>query len=135
MSTKRRLLMTLIFLLSLVPMALSQFVHGEYDLPGFLVLTTPVGFFACLFVLLGLWCPFSSPRTNRLLCTLGLPGMVAAELYTCLTWYAPAVLSIRKSLTLVSPAFFLGLAASAAAVLLYLLLRRDAVRGDPAPLP
>ena len=35
---------------------------------------------------------------------------------------------------LVSPAFFLSLAASAAAVLLYLLLRRSAAGSDPAPL-
>lgn len=129
MSTKKRLLLTGLFFLSLSPMLLSQFggLEGGRELPGLLALTTPIGLFAFMFVLMGFWCSFSSQRINRLLCAIGLPGIVLAELYTCLTWHDSSVLSLRESLCGVLPMFWVGVAASCLMVLAYALLLRGRV--------
>lgn len=129
MSTKKRLLLTGLFFLSLSPMLLGQFggLEGIRELPGLIALTTPIGFFAFLFVLVGFWCPFASQRTNRLLCAIGLPGIVLSELYTCLTWHDPVVLSLQESLRGVLPAFWLGITASCLMVLAYVVLLRGRV--------
>lgn len=129
MSTKKRLLLTGLFFLSLSPMFLSQFggLEGIRELPGLIALTTPIGFFAFLFVLMGFWCPFASVRTNRVLCAIGLPGIVLSELYTCLTWHDPTAFSLQESLRGVFPAFWVGIAASCLMVLVYVVLLRGRV--------
>lgn len=113
----KKLLLSVTFLFSLAPMALSQYggCRGVQELSGFLNLCNPLGILSILIFFAGVWLPLTQKHAGTALCVLGSSGMVASEVYTFFTWHIQTIsgkLSLQTSLRLTYPEFYIGLAVS-----------------------
>ncbi len=123
----KQTLILVLFFISLLPMGLPQYGGGRemQELPGLFALCSLEGFFAVIVALLGITRIMPSRRLNRAYSILGLFGIVGAEIYTFFTWYYHTIIgeiSLQRSLEFSYPEFWLGLAASCAMALIYVLL-------------
>lgn len=130
---KRKLFWSAAFAVSLLPMLLSQYggARGVQEISGLINLYNPIAVVSVLLFFIGIWVPFRGRAAGRALSGVGVCGVVAAELYTFLTWHVRTItgeISLRHSVRLAFPEFYVGLAVSlcmAAAYLIFLLRTRD----------
>lgn len=124
---KKKLTVSALFVLSLLPMLLPQYggCRGVQELPGIINLRNPIGIVSILLFVCGVWLPLCSKATGKLLGFLGCIGIVISEGCTFFTWHIPTItgaLSLKTSLRLAFPEFYIGLAVSAAMVIAYGIL-------------
>lgn len=121
---KRKIFLTIAFLISLIPMVASQYggVRGVREISGLTNLWNPIGIIAVLLFLIGLWFPFKRRRLGQILSIVGLIGIIAAEIFTFLTWPIPTYqghINLGYSFENAFPEFYLGLTTSALMLITY----------------
>ena len=129
MELKNKIKLTIAFALSLLPMLLSQYggMRGIQEISGLINLTNPIGLLALVLFLVGVWVPFENKKTGWAMGILGTIGMVISEIYNYFTWYALTItgeISLKNSILLAFPEFYLGLVVSVFMVVVYLLIAK-----------
>ena len=117
------------FALSLLPMVLSQYggMRGIQEISGLINLTNPIGLLALVLFLVGVWVPFENKRTGWIMGLVGTVGMVVSEIYNYFTWHVLTItgeISLKNSILLAFPEFYLGLVVSVLMVVVYLLITK-----------
>ena len=125
---KKKLMLSVVFLISLSPMLLSQYggLKGVQEISGLINLTNPIGMIALVLFAIGVWAPFKKASTGKLIGVLGVIGIVVAELYTFITWHYMTItgeLGIQHSIMLAFPEFYFGLIVSLAMVIVYFAMQ------------
>lgn len=129
MELKNKIKLTIAFALSLLPMLLSQYggMRGMQEISGLINLTNPIGLLALVLFLVGVWAPFENKRTGWAMGILGTIGMVISEIYNYFTWHVLTItweISLKNSILLAFPEFYLGLVVSVLMVVVYLLITK-----------
>lgn len=123
-SMKKKLVLTIAFVISLSPMLLNQYGgrRGIQEISGVINLLNPIGVVAVLLFAIGVWLPLNNQKINNMLGGLGVSGIVISELYEFFTWHIKTItgeLSLRNSIRFAFPEFYIGLAISVAMVCVY----------------
>ncbi len=124
---KKRVVLTILFLLSLSPMLLYQFGHGRgiVEISGWLNLFSPIGIVSTLLFTIGIWGNFKNKRLNKNFGAIGVIGIVIGEIYNFLTWhywYYTGNIGLKYSLDWVFPEFYFGLSISIIMVFCYFVI-------------
>ena len=130
MELKKKVKLTIVFALSLLPMLLSQYggMRGIQEISGLINLTNPIGLLAVLLFLVGVWAPFENKRTGWIMGLVGTVGMVVSETYNYFTWHVLTItgeISLKNSMMFAFPEFYLGLVVSVLMVVVYLVLTKN----------
>lgn len=125
---KKKMILSAAFIASLLPMLMSQYggCKGVQEISGLTNLANPVGVASVILFVAAVWFPISNPSLRSWLGTVGTMGIAASEIYTFFTWHVATVtgkLSLQSSLRLAYPAFYVGLAASLAMAVVYLVMQ------------
>lgn len=124
---KRKIFLTIAFLVSLIPMLTSQYggIRGVREISGLNNLWNPIGILAVILFIVGLWAPFKNAITGKVLAIIGLVGILASEIYIFLTWPIPTyqdAINLSYSFENAFPEFYIGLATSALMLITYVCM-------------
>lgn len=124
---KKKLLLSIAFLVSLTPMLLNQYggLKGVQEITGMINLLNPVGILSFALFAAGVWIPFQQRILNQVLSLFGTVGIVISEIYKFFTWHVMNItgtISLQNSIQLAFPEFYFGLAVSIAMVAAYLII-------------
>ena len=123
----KKVLLTVFFVISLLPMLLNQYGgrKGVQEITGLINLLNPIGLAAAVTYLVGVWALFRKKNLNTLLGAVGCIGMVVSEVYKFFTWHALTItgeISLQHSIRFAFPEFYVGLCVSMAMVVLYFVI-------------
>ena len=126
---KQKIIITIAFAISLAPMLLSQYggMRGVQEISGLLNLSSPIGVVALIAFIVGVWVPFQNKKTGWTFGLIGTIGMVLSEVYNYFTWHVLTItgeISLKNSILLAFPEFYLGLVVSVLMVVVYLLITK-----------
>lgn len=126
---KKKLILTIAFVISLAPMLLSQYggMRGVQEISGLLNLSSPIGMVALIAFIVGVWVPFQNEKTGWIFGLIGTIGMVLSEVYNYFTWHVLTItgeISLKNSIMLSFPEFYLGLVVSVLMVVVYLFITK-----------
>lgn len=121
---KKKSVLSTMFAISLLPMLLNQYggLKGVQEITGLINLLNPIGITAVILFVTGVWTPFKKENIGRILGALGAIGIVVSEMYQFFTWHVLTItgeVSLRNSIMLAFPEFYLGLVVSLAMVAAY----------------
>ncbi len=124
---KKKIVLTIAFLISLLPMLLNQYggMKGVQEISGLINLLNPIGIISVVLFITGVWVSFKNKKTNKILGALGTIGIVISEIYQFFTWHIMNItgkMSIHNSIEFAFLEFYIGLAASLIMILIYFLL-------------
>ncbi len=121
---KKKVILTIAFLISLLPMLLNQYggMKGVQEISGLINLLNPIGIISVLLFVIGVWVSFKNKKTNKILGALGTIGIVVSEIYQFFTWHIMNItgkISIHNSIEFAFPEFYIGLAISLIMIFVY----------------
>ena len=124
---KKKIILTITFLISLLPMLLNQYggMKGVQEISGLINLLNPIGILSVLVFFVGVWASFKNKKINKILGTLGTIGIVVSEIYEFFTWYIMNItgkMSIQNSIKFAFPEFYIGLVISLIMIFAYLFI-------------
>lgn len=124
---KKKIILTISFLISLIPMLFNQYggAKGVQEIRGLINLLNPIGIISVILFISGVWIHFKSTKINKILGGLGVIGIVISEIYNFLTWHILTVtgnISIKTSIRLAFPEFYVGLVISLIMVFVYFFI-------------
>ena len=122
---KKKIKLTIAFLVSLLPMLLNQYggKKGVQEISGLINLLNPIGIISVLLFIIGVWGSFKNKKTNKILGALGTIGIVISEIYQFFTWHIMNItgkMSIHNSIEFAFPEFYIGLVISLIMIFYYL---------------
>ena len=128
---KKKLILTLSFVISLLPMLLNQYGgrKGVQEITGLINLLSPLGTLSVVLFLAGVWFPFRNQIAGKTLGASGAVGIVVSEIYQFFTWHTMTItgeIGLQHSFRLAFPEFYLGLIASIAMVIAYFAIDKKA---------
>lgn len=123
---KEKAILTVAFVLSLLPMTLNQYggMRGIQEISGMINLTNAIGIIALILFIAGVWLPFENKRTGWVMGLVGTVGIVLSEIYNYFTWHVLTItgeISLKNSMMLAYPKFYVGLGVSVLMVSVYLI--------------
>ena len=132
---KKKLILSITFIVSLSPMLLSQYggCKGVQEIPGLINLFHPIGILSVLLFAIGVWMPFKHAAVNKAISASGAIGNVISEIYQFFTWHIQRItrrMSIKNSIRWTYPGFYIGLAASIVMVAAYFVIDRSVKDGS-----
>ena len=121
---KKKIKLTIVFLVSLLPMLLNQYggKKGVQEISGLINLLNPNGIISVLLFIIGVWGSFKNKKTNKILGALGTIGIVVSEIYQFFTWHIMNItgkMSIHNSIEFAFPEFYIGLGISLIMIFYY----------------
>lgn len=121
---KKKVILTIAFVISLLPMLLSQYggMKGVQEISGLINLVNPIGIISVLLFIIGVWVIFKNKKINKILGGIGTIGIVVSEIYNFFTWHILTItgeMSLQNSINFAFPEFYIGLAISVVMVILY----------------
>ena len=121
---KKKLILTIAFVVSLLPMLLNQYggMKGVQEISGLINLYNPIGIISVLFFIIGVWIPFKNKKINKIFGGLGVVGIVISEIYNFFTWHIMNItgkMSIHNSIEFAFPEFYVGLVTSLIMIAVY----------------
>ena len=124
---KKKTILSVAFVVSLLPMLLNQYGgrRGVQEITGLVNLLNPIGIIAVALFVMGVWVPFKKEIVGKVLGALGVIGIVASEVYKFFTWHVLTItgeLSFQHSIRFAFPEFYIGLAVSMAMVITYFIV-------------
>ena len=124
---KKKIILTIAFLISLLPMLLNQYggMKGVQKISGLINLLNPIGIISMLVFLAGVWASFENEKINKILGILGTIGIVVSEIYDFFTWHIMNItgkMSIQNSIEFAFPEFYVGLLISLIMIFVYLCI-------------
>ena len=134
---KKKIILSAAFIVSLLPMLANQYggLKGVQEITGLINLLNPIGIVSAVLFFIGVLVPFKDKSNNTTLGGLGAMGMVTSEIYKFLTWHVQTItgeISLRHSMQLAFPAFYIGLAVSFAMVIAYFVIEENVTLNHPA---
>ena len=126
---KKKMIISAAFLFSLLPMLLNQYggSRGVQEITGLINLLNPIGLVSAALFAVGVWIPFARKNVGKVLGALGVIGIVVSEIYKFFTWHVLTVtgeISLRRSIALAFPEFYLGLIVSLLMAAAYFMLNK-----------
>lgn len=124
---KRKIILSVAFIISLLPMFLNQYggLKGVQEITGLINLLNPIGMVSVILFAVGVWFPFKKQVFGTNLGALGTIGIVVSEIYKFFTWHVMNItgeVSIHKSIRFVFPEFYIGLVISILMVVTYFVI-------------
>ena len=124
---KKKSVLSIAFLSSLLPMLLNQYGghKGVQEITGLINLFNPIGIMAVIFFFLGVWVSFEKQIFNKILSVSGVIGIVVSELYQFFTWHVMTItgeVSLQHSISLAFPEFYFGLFISIIMIVVYFII-------------
>ena len=124
---KKKIILSIAFVLSLLPMLLNQYggARGVQEISGLGNLFNPIGLVSVLLFIIGVWVSFKNVKVNKILSILGVVGIVISEIYQFLTWHILTItgeMSIQNSINFAFPEFYIGLAISLLMIVVYFVI-------------
>ena len=124
---KKKIILTIAFLISLLPMLLNQYgrMKGVQEISGLINLLNPIGIISMIVFFAGVWASFENERINKILGILGTIGIVVSEIYEFFTWHIMNItgkMSIHNSIEFAFPEFYVGLLISLIMIFVYLCI-------------
>lgn len=124
---KKKIILSIAFVLSLLPMLLNQYggARGVQEISGLGNLFNPIGLVSVLLFIIGVWVSFKNVKVNKILSILGVVGIVISEIYQFLTWHILTItgeMSIQNSINFAFPEFYIGLAISLIMIVVYFVI-------------
>ena len=124
---KKKIILTIAFLISLLPMLLNQYggMKGVQEISGLINLLNPIGIISMLVFFAGIWGSYENEKTNKILSILGTIGIVVSEIYEFFTWHIMNItgkMSIHNSIEFAFPEFYVGLVVSLIMIFVYLCI-------------
>lgn len=128
---KKKVILTISFIISLLPMLLNQYggMKGVQEISGLINLLNPIGIISVLLFVIGVWVSFKNQKINKILGALGTIGIVVSEIYKFFTWHIMNItgkMSIHNSIEFAFPEFYIGLAISVIMVIFYFCIDKIA---------
>lgn len=116
--------LTVIFMLSLLPMFLNQYggSRSVQEITGLINLLNPIGIVSIIAFFTGVWVQFENNKINKILGAVGVIGIVVSEIFKFLTWHIQTItgeMSLQNSFRLAYPEFYIGLVISILMIVLY----------------
>ena len=116
--------LTVIFMLSLLPMFLNQYggCRSVQEITGLINLLNPIGIVSIIAFFTGVWFPLNNNKINKILGAVGVIGIVVSEIFKFLTWHIQTItgeMSLQNSFRLAYPEFYVGLVVSIFMIVLY----------------
>lgn len=132
---KKKMLLSIIFILSLIPMCFSQYgsAKGVEEVSGIINLTNPLGIIAVILYFAGIWINIKKEKINKCLPYIGMVGIILSELINLLTWGYPSTSyldGIRNCFRRVFPMFYVGLIISVILIFVYRTIDKNFNRGS-----
>lgn len=129
---KKKILLTIIFILSLIPMCFSQYggMKGVQEVSGTINLTNPIGFIALILYFVGVWGNFNNKNINKYFPYFGMIGIILSELNNFLTWNYPNTSyleGIKNCFNMVFPMFYVGLVISITMIVIYKIVNKKII--------
>ena len=124
---KKKIILTIAFLISLLPMLLNQYggMKGVQGISGLINLFNPIGIISVLLFIIGVWGSLKNKKINKILGALGTIGIVMSEMYKFFTWHIMNItgkMSIHNSIEFAFPEFYIGLVSSLIMIFVYLCI-------------
>ena len=124
---KKKIVLTIAFLISLLPMLLNQYggMKGVQEISGLINLLNPIGIISVLLFIIGVWVSFKNKKINKILGAFGTIGIVASEIYKFFTWHIMNItgkMSIHNSIEFAFPEFYVGLVISLIMIFIYFFI-------------
>lgn len=124
---KKKIILTIAFLISLLPMLLNQYggMKGVQEISVLINLLNPIGIISVLVFFVGVWASFENKKINKILGILGTIGIVVSEIYEFLTWHIMNItgkMSIQNSIEFAFPEFYVRLLISLIMIFVYLCI-------------
>lgn len=124
---KKKVILSIAFLASLLPMLLNQYggLRGVQEITGLINLINPIGILSVVLFAVGIWFPFENPLIGKILGALGTLGIIASEIYKFFTWHVMTIsgeISIQHSIRFAFPEFYFGLIVSFFMVVAYFVI-------------
>ena len=124
---KKKIILTIAFLSSLLPMLLNQYggMKGVQEISGLINLLNPIGIISMLVFFAGVWASFENEKINKILGILGTIGIVVSEIYEFFTWHIMNItgkMSIQNSIEFAFSEFYVGLLISLIMIFVYLCI-------------
>lgn len=124
---KKKIKLTIAFLVSLLPMLLNQYgwMKGVQEISGLINLLNPIGIISMLVFFAGVWASFENEKINKILGILGTIGIVVSKIYEFFTWHIMNItgkMSIQNSIEFAFPEFYVGLLISLIMIFVYLCI-------------
>jgi hypothetical protein len=124
---KKKIILTIAFLISLLPMLLDQYggMKGVQEISGLINLFNPIGIISVLLFIIGVWVSLKNKKINKILGALGTIGIVISEIYKFFTWHIMSItgeMSIHNSIEFAFPEFYIGLVSSLIMIFVYLCI-------------
>ena len=124
---KKKIILSIAFVLSLLPMLLNQYggARGVQEISGLGNLFNPIGLVSVLLFIIGVWVSFKNVKVNKILSILGVVGIDISEIYQFLTWHILTItgeMSIQNSINFAFPEFYIGLAISLIMIVVYFVI-------------
>lgn len=119
---KRKLLMTVIFIISLSTMLMNWFggQRGVQDISGLILLNNPIAVACIILTLIGIWTHYG--ETSYMLIYVGLTGIMMMEIYEFLTWHIFTIsgsFNLALSFDWCNPEFYIAVMSMIATLLIY----------------
>ena len=126
---KKKTLLSIIFVLSLVPMCFMQYgmAKGVQEVSGIINLISPMGCIATILYFTGVWINFKNANINKYLPYLGMIGVILSELKNLFTWNYPNTSyldGIKFYFHMVFPMFYVGFAVSILLIVVYRFINK-----------
>ena len=126
---KKKILLSIIFILSLIPMCFIQYgtKKGVQEVSGIINLKRPIGCIATILYFAGVWTNFKNTNINKYLSYSGMIGIVLSELKNLFTWNYPNSSyfdGIELCLHMVFPMFYIGLTVSILLIVVYRFINK-----------
>lgn len=124
---KKKIILSIAFIFSLLPMFLNQYggAKGIEEISGLSNLFNPIGIISVVLFIIGIWVKFKNSIINKVLSIFGVIGIVVSEIYQFLTWHILTItgeMSIKNSIKLAFPEFYVGLVVSLIMVVAYFVI-------------
>ena len=132
---KKKMLLSIIFILILIQMCFSQYgsAKGVEEVSGIINLTNPLGIIAVILYFAGIWINFKKEKINKCLPYIGMVGIILSELINLLTWGYPNTSyldGIKNCFSRVFPMFYVGLIISVILIFVYRTIDKNFNRGS-----
>ena len=126
---KKKIILTIAFLISLLPMLLNQYggMKGVQEISGLINLFNPIGIISVLVFFVGVWASFENKKINKIFGIVGTIGIVVSEIYEFFTWHIMNItgkMSIQNSIEFAFPEFYAGLVISLIMIFVYLCINK-----------
>ena len=124
---KKKIILTIAFLISLLPMLLNQYggMKGVQEISGLINLFNPIGIISVLLFIIGVWVSLKNKKINKILGALGTIGIVISEMYKFFTWHIMNITGKMRSHNSIGFAFsefYIGLVSSLIMIFVYLCI-------------